>query len=555
MRKWVLSAICALGLIALALPVHWAADWIVGPVHHATAQVIRGVWILKGLLLMHCGVALWIMRHGGGPSPVRPDEGALSAHSRIAVWEIASLAGLLLVGAAVRMHDLGDGLWFDEIQTLVDYVRLPIGTLVTTYDSQNQHMFYSLLARGSFALFGESARALRLPSAALGIASLAALWWFGRLVLGAREALLATGLLTFSYHHVWFSQNARGYTGLLLWTLMSSALFLCLLDRRYRAPWGYVVGYALASAFAAYTHITALFVVAAHGSVWLLWVWRARRGNRNAPSIWYPAAALALAITLTLLLYSLVLPQIPGPILHPASTGTVTTWKNPAWFVAESLRGLNQGVPGGLVAAFGGALIGLAGVWSIWRRSPVAVGVMVFPVLVSALGLIVLHHNLWPRFFFFASGFAILIVIRGGFALAHLLPGHLGVALATVGWVGIIAASASTIPRAYAPKQDFESAAMFVDGAHRPEDAVVTVDLTRYPYSQYYRRPWSEVTDVAGLEAIEHSHARTWILYTFPTRLAEVAPDLWAHVQQRYRQAANFRGTVGGGDITVMSTQ
>ena len=49
---------------------------------------------------------------------------------------LLALVGLALI---LRFIALGDGLWFDEIQTLVDYARLPAGQVVTTFDSQNNH--------------------------------------------------------------------------------------------------------------------------------------------------------------------------------------------------------------------------------------------------------------------------------------------------------------------------------------------------------------------------------------------------------------------------------
>ena len=46
------------------------------------------------------------------------------------------------------------------------------------------------------------------------------------------HTLAAAGLLTVSYHHVWFSQNARAYTALLFFTLIATTLCL----RMCRAP-------------------------------------------------------------------------------------------------------------------------------------------------------------------------------------------------------------------------------------------------------------------------------------------------------------------------------
>ena len=138
----------------------------------------------------------------------------------------AILVVVLVAALIVRLNDLGDGLWYDEIDTLVHYARQPFGYIVSTFDSKNQHVLYSLLAHWSIAAFGDSAWALRLPAVLLGVASIAALAWFGVIVTSRAEAIAASALLALSYHHVWFSQNARGYTGLMLATLIASGLLV-----------------------------------------------------------------------------------------------------------------------------------------------------------------------------------------------------------------------------------------------------------------------------------------------------------------------------------------
>lgn len=152
------------------------------------------------------------------------------------------LALLTLLAATMRAVGLDQQLWYDEMLLAVRWMPLGLGEIATTYTSQNQHMLYSLLARIAVGLFGEHNWALRLPAVLFGVAAVPALFFCarmmatggtheGRLEAGAtkgarREALLASALLAVSYHHVWFSQNARGYTGLALWTLVTTYFFL-----------------------------------------------------------------------------------------------------------------------------------------------------------------------------------------------------------------------------------------------------------------------------------------------------------------------------------------
>jgi hypothetical protein len=91
-----------------------------------------------------------------------------------------------------------------------------------------------------------------------------------------------------------------------------------------------------------------------------------------------------------------------------------------------------------------------------------------------------------------------------------------------------------------------------VERQRAADDAVVMLDLTRFPYEQYLRTGWSFAADEGALAAIEARHPKTWIVYTFPARLSATQPALWAHIQRTYDRAARFGGTVGGGAVIVM---
>jgi len=548
-RIWYVSA--ALALAALLIPVRGTVAFLVGTGSPRASDIATGVLIFKGMLLLHAlllGVlsALPSLRYGGGSG----DKEGAPPTRRAIQWEALAVATLIGAAAWLRLHGLNQGMWFDEVETLVKYARLPIGQIITTFDSQNQHMLYSILARASIVVFGESPAALRLPAVLFGVASLWALYWFGTLVAGRRQALLATALLTFSYHHVWFSQNARGYTGLLLWTLVGSALFVKLLDEKRSPGWLTAAGYGLAMALAVYTHVTAAFVVAGHGLIWLalLMRWPERRQGK---SLWLPLIGFVLAGTLSLQLYALVLPQFLATLLEPTMEGMATEWKNPLWLITETLRVLGQGLPGGIVAVVAGIAIVLTGVISYVKQDAKIAGIMLAPGLLMAGVLLATQHNMWPRFFFFAAGFAVLIAIRGGFVVAEAVLRTRGRQLATVAMLVVIAGSAYTVPGAYYPKQDYDGARKFVEQQRGPEDAVVTVDMSRVAYQNYFAPQYAGISSEQELEQLEAKHPRTWILYTFPTRLKVVQPGIWDRLQRRYATAAEFPGTVGGGAVVV----
>src|SRR5450755_2633515 len=148
-----------------------------------------------------------------------------------------ALAGLMAVAAILRVIGLNRDLWLDEFYALMLTVRRPLAEILTLFPGDNQHMLYSALARISVVVFGEHPWSLRLPSVMFGVGAVPAVYFLGREVTTKREGLLAATLLTVSYHHVWFSQNARGYTGMLFWTMLCSTYLLRGLQDPKRLTW------------------------------------------------------------------------------------------------------------------------------------------------------------------------------------------------------------------------------------------------------------------------------------------------------------------------------
>src|SRR5512133_3189775 len=97
----------------------------------------------------------------------RPKTGP-ERQSRVA---LACILGLLGCAFALRMYKLDAGLWYDAVLTYVGYARMPFGEILTTYNNENQHFVFTLLAHACFVVFGEGAWALRLPAALFGVAS------------------------------------------------------------------------------------------------------------------------------------------------------------------------------------------------------------------------------------------------------------------------------------------------------------------------------------------------------------------------------------------------
>jgi mannosyltransferase len=457
----------------------------------------------------------------------------------------APLLAITAVAAVLRAIGLNDGLWFDEIITLVLFVRPPLEQIVTEYPNSNNHPLYSILAHLSVATFGEPSWALRLPAAVFGVAAVPAVYALGRLVTGRRESLLAASLIAVSYHHIWFSQNARGYTALALGAVLCTWLLL----QGWRSGRArYFVLYGFVAALGVYTHLTLALMLVGHALVLLAAGWRT--GDRRRLLLGMAAVAMAAVVSIALYapMASAVYAFFSRPSPEAASAAT------PSWALRETLKGLRLGL--GAIGALSAGLLFVAGLWSYWRQDRLATALFVLPGVTTAAAFVVLHSPIRPRFFFFLSGFAVLLVVRGttsavaalSQALPALSPSYRS-AMGTGVIVLIVVASLASLPRGYRyPKQDYEGAMHFVDSIATPDKQVLTAGLAVYPYREYYRRTWRPVETEAELRSVQRAGGEAILIYTFP-EYTDAA--LMRAVTDTCRQIRLFPATVAGGEIVV----
>jgi hypothetical protein len=461
------------------------------------------------------------------------------------VW----LSILTIMAAGLRLIEIDKGLWWDEIYFLVTTVRHPLAEIVTVFPGDTQHPLYSILTRLSVLAFGEHAWSLRLPAVVFGVASIPMMYLLGVFVSTRAEALISAALLTVSYHHVWFSQNARGYTALAFWALSSTYFLLRGMRTGRRGPYA---AYAVAASLGAYTHLTMMFLVASHGLICAgaaLADWKKGLGVAK----WRPAAqAFILTGGLTLLLYAPIAMQVRSFFVNrPSTMRAVST---PRWAVWEALRGLTLGLgtEGVLMAA---ALIVACGAWSYYRQNRLVFMLFALPGACTAIGAVLARGTMYPRFYFFLIGFAVLILVRGLMVVPRWVVGRhprLAMALSAGLAAVLLAASAFSLARNYRyPKQDFEGAIQFVDAQRKAGEAVVTAGASTFPLLRYYGKPWESVETVEQLRAILGRGQPVWVVYTFPRYLESWSPPIADTIRSEFTVAGVFPGTVGDGDVFV----
>ncbi len=172
--------------------------------------------------------------------------------------ETVALILIIAMALIYRLLPLNRGLGQDELFSTVQFIEVP-SILRTIFNNIafNNHIGYSVMARVSESLFGRSEWALRLPALVLGIATLYVLYLFSRPLLGRVPALLVTLLLALAPAHINWSVEARGYSAMIFFTLLSSYLFLKLLRQPNRRD---AVLFIAASVLGIYVHLYAVFV-------------------------------------------------------------------------------------------------------------------------------------------------------------------------------------------------------------------------------------------------------------------------------------------------------
>jgi len=529
-----------IGLAAVSLAVFVSNSQIEHTLGRTPGSLGWGPGLWRALLGLH---GCTLIAAGWWGRERRSEPGTpISRRSMLVLWTLTAAAILL------RIPNLDSSLWLDEVLTMARFAKPPVSQILTSFPDQNQHMLYSLLAHGALRLFGEHAWSLRLPSVLFGAASLWPLFLLGRKIASDAEALLACTLMTVSYHHIWFSQNARGYMGLLFFTLLATWLWLEAMDHDRPGLWA---GYSLCVVLGLWIHMTMLFVLTTHALIFLV-VWL--RSARDAGRLARAAAAFALCCTLTLQLFALSLPEFLRTGLSEVSPPS--EWINPLWAIAESLRSLRVGFAGTAVVVCGG-ILAATGWLDILRRKPSLAWAMVLPGAMGGALMVASAHNLWPRFFFFSMGFGLLVAIRGAMRVPEVVlqwasapvPWRLAAGYALTGL--LIVASLLTVPRAYAlPKQDFTGARDFVE-RERGGEPVAVVGLAAHAYTEYYAPEWPVADNAEQLRSLRHEGDRLLLVYTLPIELKSAHPDIWKTVESDFETIKVFPGTLGGGEVYV----
>ena len=213
------------------------------------------------------------------------------------------ITAILLLGTFLRLFRLGaQSLWLDEAFSLI-LAQRGWGSIIADTARDTMPPLYYLLLH-AFLSVNNSETSARLLSALLGILTIPVIWSLGRRLFGERVALLSALLLAINPFHIYYSQEARMYAQLGLFSLVAALCFFAAWQEGRARHW---TGFVLGATATLYTHNIAFLLFLALGFFALLH-WR---------QAWQRRKGLALSLTSIAVLF------LPWAIRLPAQVGRV----------------------------------------------------------------------------------------------------------------------------------------------------------------------------------------------------------------------------------------
>jgi hypothetical protein len=177
------------------------------------------------------------------------------------IWSLLPIIAVSIVALGLRLYRLdGRSLWLDEILSAQPaHVGGPGDVVAWSQAAINQMpVFYELI--WFVGRWGDSGVILRLPAVIAGTLLIPAVYLLGRRLFGLGIGLAAAVIAAVMPYLVWYSQEARNYTILMLLTTLQMYFAYIAIKRGRVIDW---LGLAVFTVLNLYTHYLALAVTAA----------------------------------------------------------------------------------------------------------------------------------------------------------------------------------------------------------------------------------------------------------------------------------------------------
>jgi hypothetical protein len=180
----------------------------------------------------------------------------------------ASVAGLTLLGLAIRVANFDQTLFGDELSTYWIVHDRSLGDVLSIVHSNDEITPPLYFILGWLTLkVGGAAEWVRLPSLVAGTVTIPLVYLLGARTVGKPAGLVGAAVMALSPFMIYYSDEARAYA-LMIALVTGSALALQAAIRTGRTRWWVV--YAVCSCGALLSHYTSVFPLAGQ-ALWVLW--------------------------------------------------------------------------------------------------------------------------------------------------------------------------------------------------------------------------------------------------------------------------------------------
>jgi len=185
-------------------------------------------------------------------------------------WALVVLLVIMLLGAVLRFYGLGfQSLSGGELASWDFSNRETLSQVIGGVRGDVHPPLYFLILRFAQWIFGDSEWALRFPSALAGWLCIPAIYLLGRRLYSEREGIIAALFLAVLWAPIYYSQEARSYSMLILLSILTSYFWWgVILGLRYRRelPAGDAALYVVCAVLCAYLHYFGLLLVILQGA-------------------------------------------------------------------------------------------------------------------------------------------------------------------------------------------------------------------------------------------------------------------------------------------------
>jgi uncharacterized membrane protein len=229
------------------------------------------------------------------------------------------LITILLLGLFLRVYCLDcESVWLDEGYSILWAKQEPSETIEAVSKDVHPPLYY-LILHYWIGLFGDSEFVIRSLSVIFGFLAIYLIYRVGVLLFDRRTGILAALILSISVFHIHYSQEIRGYSLMVMLTLLSMYFFINLLKARRPTI---QIAYILSSTLLIYTHFFGLFVILTQNLFFFGHYLTFSKNKRNGLRNW---------ITLQIILFLIYLPWT-GYLLRQAQivqAGNFLGWISP----------------------------------------------------------------------------------------------------------------------------------------------------------------------------------------------------------------------------------